>query len=189
MTTTLRDAISALPVADEDRTGYQRSMFRHWVDEDTNGCSTRQEVLLAEAIEPPTVSGRCVISGGLWHSYYDNMDVDNARGLDIDHVVPLAEAWDSGASTWSPQERQSYANDLGDARALAAVTARENRSKADQDPNTWLPTDEGAHCRYLEEWTVVKSRWNLTVDPAETAALAGLANGCQDTRITYTRAR
>lgn len=83
------------------------------MDADSDGCTTRAEVLLAEAIEPLAVSGRCTISGGIWHSYYDDTDVQGARSLDIDHMVPLAEAWDSGASTWSAQERQDYANDLG----------------------------------------------------------------------------
>ncbi|WP_438453016.1 hypothetical protein [Streptomyces asiaticus] len=108
VTTTLREAIDALPVAAEDRTGYERTAFKHWVDADTDGCNTRQEVLIAEAIEPPTVTGRCTISGRIWHSYYDDTDVAGSRSLDIDHMVPLAEAWDSGASTWSAQERQDY---------------------------------------------------------------------------------
>ncbi|MGP3941924.1 HNH endonuclease family protein [Streptomyces sp. 6N106] len=189
VTTTLREAIDALPMAAEDRTGYERTAFKHWVDADADGCNTRAEVLLAEAIEPPTVSGRCTISGGIWHSYYDNVDVQGARSLDIDHMVPLAEAWDSGASTWSAQERQDYANDVGDMRSLAAVSARENRSKADQDPNQWLPSDPGALCQYIEEWTVVKSRWGLSADPGEVTALTDLAAGCRDTRITYTPAR
>ncbi|MFE5122959.1 HNH endonuclease family protein [Streptomyces sp. NPDC056669] len=189
VTTTLREAIDALPVAVEDRTGYQRTAFKHWVDADADGCNTRQEVLIAEVIEPPAVSGRCTVSGGIWHSYYDNVDVQGARGLDIDHMVPLAEAWDSGASDWSAQERQDYANDLGDTRSLVAVNARENRSKADQDPNQWLPSDPGARCRYIEEWTVVKSRWGLSADPGEVTALTDLVAGCHDTRITYTPAR
>ncbi|WP_308295211.1 HNH endonuclease family protein [Streptomyces sp. PSAA01] len=159
------------------------------MDEDADGCNTRQEVLLAEAVESPTVNGRCTITGGVWHSYYDDTDVPNARGLDIDHLVPLAEAWDSGASGWSALERQRYANDLGNARALVAVSARENRSKADQDPREWRPTDPGALCRYIEEWTVVKSRWGLSADPGEAAALTTLADGCHDARITYTPAR
>ncbi len=188
VTTTLREAIDALPVAAEDRTGYERTTFKHWVDADADGCNTRQEVLIAEAIEPPTVSGRCTISGGIWHSYYDDTDVQGARGLDIDHMVPLAEAWDSGASTWSAQERQDYANDLGDTRSLVAVRARENRSKADQDPDQWLPSDPGALCRYIEEWTVVKSRWGLSADPGEVTTLSDLAAGCHGSRITYTPA-
>ncbi|MEU8826511.1 HNH endonuclease family protein [Streptomyces sp. NPDC048636] len=102
---------------------------------------------------------------------------------------PLAGSWDSGASAWSPAERQAYANDLGDQRTLAAVTARENRSKADQDPAEWLPSDAGAVCRYVTEWTAVKARWGLSADRAEVDALEQLADGCPDTEITVVLAR
>lgn len=189
VTTMLREAIHLLPVAAEDRTGYERSKFKHWVDEDHDNCNPRQEVLIAEAVEPPAVSGRCALSGGVWHSYYDDADVVDPRGLDIDHMVPLAEAWDSGASGWLAEQRQDYANDLGDAWALVAVSARENRSKAIQDSAQWLPSDPGARCRYIEEWVVVKSRWGLSADPDEVTTLTDLADGCGDARITYTPAR
>ncbi|MER7794919.1 HNH endonuclease family protein [Streptomyces sp. NPDC097640] len=187
--TTLRQAIADLPVADENRDGYERSKFRHWIDEDGDQCNTRAEVLIAEAVEPPTVGPRCTITGGKWHSYYDNKDQTEARALDIDHMVPLAEAWDSGASAWSAGERQAYANDLDDERSLVAVTARENRQKADQDPSTWLPSDGAAHCRYGTEWTVVKTRWGLSVDARESETLAELAAGCPDEELTVVLAR
>ncbi|MEU1663537.1 hypothetical protein ABZ547_07975 [Streptomyces sparsogenes] len=85
--TTLRQAIAGLPVADEDRTGYERTKFKHWVDADRDGCNTRAEVLIEEALEPPRVDAGCVLTGGAWHSYYDDGDQTNARALDIDHVV------------------------------------------------------------------------------------------------------
>ncbi|MES4909192.1 MULTISPECIES: DUF1524 domain-containing protein [unclassified Streptomyces] len=146
VTTTLTQAITDLPVADESRDGYDRSKFKHWVDADHDGCSTRSEVLLAEAVEPPTVSAGCRLSGGRWLSWYDGKPVDGPSGLDIDHKVPLAEAWDSGAGAWTAQERQDYANDLDDPRALDAVTAQQNRQKADKDVSEWLPADAGVHC-------------------------------------------
>ncbi|MCP9211516.1 HNH endonuclease family protein [Streptomyces sp. NEAU-Y11] len=189
VTTTLTQAIADLPVAAEDRTGYTRDAFRHWIDEDRDTCNTRAEVLISEAIVPPTVSPRCSISGGVWHSYYDDVDQTSARALDIDHLIPLAEGWDSGASTWSAAERQAYANDLDDPRSLVAVTARENRQKADQDPSEWLPSDAGAVCRYVTEWTAVKTRWGLSTDPAEVDALEQLADGCPDSEITVVLAR
>lgn len=189
VTTTLRQAVADLPVADESRTGYERTKFKHWVDADRDGCNTRMEVLIAEAVVPPTVDSGCAISGGVWHSYYDDADQTVARSLDIDHMVPLAEAWDSGASTWTAAERQDYANDLGDDRSLVAVTARENRQKADQDPATWLPSDAGAVCRYVGEWVAVKTRWGLTVDAGEAAALEQLADGCPDEDLTVVLAR
>lgn len=181
----LRAAVASLPIADEDRTGYDRALFRHWVDADRDGCTTRAEVLLEEAIEPPTVTGRCTLTGGVWHSWYDNTDVAGPRGLDIDHLVPLAEAWDSGASSWTAARREHYANDLDDPRDLVAVTARSNRQKADQDPTTWLPSDEGVVCRYVADWTTDKLRWSLTVDPAEQQTLTRIAADCPNDPVSY----
>lgn len=102
----VRDALAQLPVRVEDRTGYARSKFRHWIDADKDGCNTRAEVLKAEAVIAPTQGASCVLSGGEWYSPYDDRYIDGPRGLDIDHLVPLAEAWDSGASAWTAKERQ-----------------------------------------------------------------------------------
>ncbi|MFG3552483.1 HNH endonuclease family protein [Streptomyces sp. NPDC047725] len=183
----LSEAIAALPVADESREGYTRDAFRHWStgDDPDDGCSTRSEVLIDEAVEPPAVGSRCRLSGGSWWSYYDQVWVTSASGLDIDHMVPLAEAWDSGASAWSAQRREVYANDQGAATSLVAVTARSNRSKADQDPAQWLPPAAGVHCRYAAEWVGTKLRWALSADQAEMAALAEVAAGCPEQTVTY----
>jgi hypothetical protein len=186
-TLSLAQAIAAVPVADESREGYTRDAFRHWNSGDdlTDGCNTRAEVVLDEAIEPPTVGSRCALSGGLWFSYYDQVWVTSASGLDIDHMVPLAESWDSGASAWSAQRREAYANDQGAATSLVAVTARSNRSKADQDPAQWLPPAAGVRCRYVAEWVGTKLRWALSADETEVAALAEVAAGCPEQTVTY----
>ncbi|MEV0675828.1 HNH endonuclease family protein [Actinosynnema sp. NPDC050436] len=176
----LREAVARLVVADEQRDGYDRDLFKHWVDADHDGCHTRAEVLLVESVEAPETVGRCTLVGGRWHSYYDDVEVDNARGLDIDHMVPLAEAWDSGAFGWTTQRRQDYANDLDEPAALVAVTARSNRSKADQDPSTWLPPHDPAVCRYITDWVTVKIRWALAVDPVEHEVLDAEAARCPD---------
>ncbi|MFB7655007.1 MULTISPECIES: HNH endonuclease family protein [unclassified Streptomyces] len=186
-TLSLTDAIAALPVADESRAGYDRDAFRHWNSgaNPSDGCNTRAEVLIAEAVEPPTVGAKCRLTGGRWWSYYDQMWVTSASGLDIDHMGPLAEAWDSGASTWSAQRREAYANDLGADASLVAVTARSNRSKSDQDPAQWLPPATEAHCRYVAEWVGTKLRWSLSADEAEAAALREVAVGCPGQTVTY----
>ncbi|MCG8969110.1 HNH endonuclease family protein [Streptomyces sp. CL12-4] len=186
-TLSLSEAIAAMPVADESREGYTRDAFRHWNtgDDPTDGCNTRNEVLIDEAVEPPTVGSRCSLSGGLWFSYYDQVWVTSASGLDIDHMVPLAEAWDSGASAWTAARREAYANDQGAATSLVAVTARSNRSKADQDPAQWLPPAAEAHCRYIAEWVGTKLRWSLAADDTEVAALAEVAAACPDQNVTY----
>lgn len=78
--------------------------------------------------------------------------------------VPLAEAWDSGASAWSTKEREAYADYLTDARDLIAVSARSNRSEADQDPSTWLPPAASYRCTYVTDWIADKTRWSVSID-------------------------
>ncbi|MEW1906219.1 HNH endonuclease family protein [Streptomyces sp. NPDC086147] len=187
----LEDAVGRLPLADEDRTGYTRTSFRHWNTglDPADGCNTRNEVLLAEAVQEPAVAAGCKLTGGTWVSYYDNVEVLEAGKLDIDHMVPLAEAWDSGASTWDAKRREAYANDQGATASLVAVTARTNRSKADQDPATWMPPLPDAHCRYIGEWTATKLRWGLTVDQTEAEALKVYAEACETTIVHYNPAR
>jgi hypothetical protein len=102
--------------------------------------------------------------------------------LDIDHLIPLAEAWRSGAWKWSPAQREAFANDLTDQRALVAVTAGLNRQKGDQDPSTWLPPEN--KCVYVSNWIAIKVRYSLTVDPAEANALTSLVSQCNITSIT-----
>ncbi|MFE4540692.1 HNH endonuclease family protein [Streptomyces scopuliridis] len=181
----LADAIAKLPVAAEVRDGYKRDSFKHWVDEDGDTCNTRMEVLKAEAVVAPEQGPRCTLTGGEWLSYYDEQTVTDPKGLDIDHMVPLAEAWDSGASQWDAERREAYANDLGAERSLVAVTAKTNRSKADRDPQDWMPPAESARCTYLVDWTATKLRWTLSADEAEVAALQELAAGCPDSTVKF----
>ncbi|WBB77578.1 HNH endonuclease family protein [Micromonospora sp. WMMD882] len=182
----LRTLVANLPVATEIRTGYSRDLFPHWTDADGDGCNTRYEVLIAEATTRPSVGSGCVLSGGRWYSYYDAAYWTNPADLDIDHMVALAEAWDSGARSWTTSRRQSFANDLGDARSLVAVTDNVNQAKGDQDPTTWMPTND--RCRYVAEWAAVKTRWRLTVDTAEKNALTSYAGSCSNITVTVTHA-
>ncbi|MEV0604667.1 HNH endonuclease family protein [Streptomyces sp. NPDC050315] len=186
---TLAAGVEALPLAAERRDGYQRTSFKHWVDEDHDGCSTRSEVLIAESRVPAETGSSCKILSGEWFSYYDQQTVTNPRGLDIDHMVPLAEAWDSGASQWTAERRRVYANDLGAQRSLVAVTAKTNRSKADQDPAQWMPPSADARCTYVADWVSTKLRWELTVDRDEVRTLRELAAGCGQQRVEYEQAQ
>jgi len=179
----LTTAIANLPVATEVRTGYDRSLFPHWIDADGDGCSTRYEVLDVESETSVTCSN---LTGGRWFSYYDRVSWTDPGRIDIDHMVPLAEAWDSGARNWTTAQRRSYANDLGDHRTLVGVTDTVNQAKGDQDPTTWMPTHD--KCRYLREWVAVKLRWRLKVDSAEKSKLQSVAANCTNSTITVTRA-
>lgn len=99
--------------------------------------------------------------------------------------MPLAEAWDSGASAWTPERREAYANDLDADSSLVAVTARTNRARGDGDPSEWLPPLADARCTYAADWVATKLRWHLTADPAEHAVLTELAAGCGQQHVTY----
>lgn len=187
----LPDALGQFTVEAEVRDGYTPGAFPHWnagLDPD-DGCDTRGEVLLAEAVEAPAVGAGCAIRGGAWVSYYDGQKVGDAAALEVDFLVPPAEAWDSGARNWSAARREAYANDQGAEASLVAVTARARRAKADQDPADWLPTAQGQYCRYLSEWIATKLRWGLSVDEVELETLKTFADGpCEETVIVYTPA-
>lgn len=165
-----------LTVAEDKTTGYNRSAFKHWIDADKDGCNTRAEVLIAEAIVKPKIGPKCKLTGGRWFSTYDGKTITNASQLDVDHLVPLAEAWRSGAWKWTAAQRQAFANDLDNSEALIAVTSSSNRSKGDKDPALWMPAKE--QCTYAEKWVAVKSRYFLTFDEKEASKLVTFLNAC-----------
>ncbi|MEV1085761.1 HNH endonuclease family protein [Streptomyces sp. NPDC050211] len=170
----------------EPRTGYRRAEFKHWNKglNATDGCDTRREVILAEAKLAPEVGPKCALTGGRWWSEYDQVWITEAAALDVDHMVPLAEAWDSGADTWTATRREAYANDQGTPNSLIAVSGTSNRSKADKDPADWRPVP-AYRCTYAAEWVAAKLRWRLTADVAERDALNRLAETCPTTTVTY----
>lgn len=156
-------------------TTYDRDYFgAGWETE--NGCSTRQWVLIKEA-RRGSDSG-CRVRHGFWISSYDGRRTRDPSNFDIDHLVPLGEAWVSGASRWSAGTRQRYANDLGYSGTLRAVSATSNRSKGDADPASWMPPRAIHRCKYIGTWIAVKYRWHLTIDPAERAVLARYVKQC-----------
>jgi hypothetical protein len=181
----LDQLLALLPVADEHRAGYLRALFPHWIDADGNGCNTRQEVLIDEAIAAPAVGIGCSLSGGTWRSLYDGQVITDPSALDIDHVVALAEAWDSGAFAWSTGRRELFANDLDVSWALIAVSSASNRSKSDNDPADWVPPDPTDLCPFVSAWIAIKARWALSVDPREETALAGLILDCPGARMPF----
>lgn len=176
--TLVADLLAELPVRAEQRSGYDRDLFAGWIDADGDGCDTREEVLIAESRISATTGSGCRVITGQWYSYFDAVWVTNSSELDIDHLVPLAEAWDSGAHSWDSASRRQFSNDLDDSRALIAVTASSNRSKSDRDPADWLPPDRSYHCAYVADWVVIKHRWQLSVDTAERAAIHRVIGGC-----------
>ena len=174
----LEALVLRLRVEPEVQSGYDRDLFRHWVDSDGDGCDARREVLIAESTTPVSVGSGCSLSGGTWSSAFDGVTTTDASSFDIDHFVPLKEAWDSGAHGWDSGTRQRFANDLEFTGSLIAVSASSNRSKGASDPAEWLPPNRSYRCVYLVTWVEVKLRWNLSADPGEIAAIRSAGSGC-----------
>lgn len=176
--TGLAALLAQLEIEDEFESGYDRDLFRHWIDVDRDGCDARREVLILEAVVSPAVGDRCSLTGGSWYSAFDGVTITNASSVDMDHMVPLKEAWDSGAHAWSEDRRRTFANDIDLPEALIGVSRSSNRSKGADDPAEWLPPLASYHCQYVRDWMVVKITWELSVDAREFNSLRSVAAGC-----------
>lgn len=170
-----RAQLAGLKVAPADgMKGYSRSKFSHW-SEQGDKCNTRELVLHRDG-KDVVQDDECRAVSGTWTSLYDGVTVSDAAKMDIDHMVPLAEAWRSGASTWDADKRKAFANDRGSPQLLA-VTASSNRSKGDQSPDLWQP-DKAFWCDYGRAWTTVKSGYGLSVTKPEKATLTEMLGTC-----------
>ncbi|UUV30733.1 amidase domain-containing protein [Amycolatopsis roodepoortensis] len=156
--------------------GYDRSQFPHW--NVVNGCNTRQTVLRRDGRAVRLGTG-CQPASGIWFSEYDGLSHTSPDDVEIDHVVPLAEAWRSGANAWTRERRSDFANDLAGPQ-LRAVTGTINNSKRDKDPVAWVPPRAGAHCGYAKHWIHTKFRWGLSVQIEEKDALRTMLGRCPD---------
>ncbi|WP_031080393.1 HNH endonuclease family protein [Streptomyces sp. NRRL S-118] len=173
---TARSWLSQLTVkAEGSSSGYSRDLFPHWSTQ-SGSCNTREVVLKRDGVNVVQDSG-CAAVSGTWYSEYDGATWRAASDLDIDHVVALAEAWRSGASSWTTSQRQAFANDLTRPQ-LIAVTDDVNQAKSDLDPAEWLPPRTAYRCTYARMWVHVKYHWKLSVDSAEKSALQSVLNGC-----------
>lgn len=171
-----RSQLASLTVApDGSQTGYDRDKFPHWSDQG-DSCNTREVVLERDGTNVQTGSN-CAPTSGSWFSPYDGATWSDPADVDIDHVVPLAEAWRSGASGWTTAQRAAFANDLDDPQ-LIAVTDNVNQSKGDQEPEAWKPPLTSYWCTYARMWIGVKYSWDLTVESAEVSALNEMLNRC-----------
>lgn len=167
--------LGQLTVASGDRVPkYDRDSFPHWHSVGKN-CDVRDSVLQRDGTDIK-LSG-CNVVGGRWTSRYDGRTLTNPSDVDIDHVVPLSNAWRSGAAEWDDTKRGEFANDLTRPQ-LVAVSASSNRAKGDKGPNEWKPPSRDYWCEYAEDWITVKHYWRLSVTPAEKDALTEMLSSC-----------
>lgn len=184
----LRTAVASLSVAAESNSGYDRAtQFGSWKDTNGDCQNTRAEVLIAESKLAPTFTStkRCTVATGKWLTPWDLLTHTSASTMQIDHMVPLHEAWGSGARSWTQARRVAFANDLGDTRSLNAQTSALNMAKREYGPEQWMPAN--GQCKYISDWTAVKIRWGLKTDSVEKAALVKKAAACTNTTLTVTR--
>jgi hypothetical protein len=173
---TAQTRLNALTVAAEGSTAdYDRDLFPLWITI-SGTCNTRETVLKRDGTSVVT-SAACAATSGSWFSPYDGATWTAASDLDIDHIVPLAEAWRSGADAWTTAQRQAFANDLTRPQ-LIAVTDNVNQSKSDQDPSTWQPSVTSYRCTYAKMWVTVKAYYSLTLQSTEKTALQTMINTC-----------
>jgi hypothetical protein len=173
---TAQAELNALTTASEgSMSGYSRDLFPHWITI-SGACNTRETVLRRDGTDV-VVDSSCAAVSGSWFSPYDGATWTAASDIDIDHIVPLAEAWRSGASSWTTNRRQGFANDLGGPQ-LIAVTDNVNQAKGDQDPSTWQPPRTSYRCTYSKMWIRTKHRWGLRLQSSERSALQVMLDTC-----------
>ncbi|MFX4295367.1 HNH endonuclease family protein [Streptomyces bohaiensis] len=169
-----RTMLGELTVAEEgSMAGYSRDEFPHW--QSTDGCTARQHVLIRDGVGVET-DDNCQPQAGEWYSEFDGETLTAAADVDIDHIVPLAAAWRSGADSWDRERRREFGNDLENPQ-LIAVSQPSNRSKGDQTPADWRPM-ESYWCDYALAWTATKHTYELTVTDEEHEALTEMLDTC-----------
>lgn len=196
MPTSSADAAGALATLDSlevkgraPKTGYSRDAFGDpWTDDVTvefgrNGCDTRNDILrrdLADVVTKPGSNG-CAVLTGILNDPYTGTTVEFHRGpgssaeVQIDHVVALSDAWQTGAQDWDDATRRNFANDPLELQSTAGWV---NQQKGDGDAATWLPPNRSYRCAYVTRIVDIKAAYRLWVTPAERDAIAGVLAGC-----------
>lgn len=176
-------ALNKLPVKGRAaKTGYSREQFPHWKDPDKNGCDSRNDILKRDLTKVTfkADTNKCkVITGSLLDPYSNKIIIfdlsKSASTIDIDHVVALSNAWQTGAFQLTLIQRTNFANDPLN---LLAVDYKLNRQKGDGDAATWLPPYNSYRCTYVARQVSVKTKYKLWVTSPEKSKISELLKGC-----------
>ena len=177
-TTTL--LITVAPIQ-ADIPKYERKDWRHCEDHDGDCQDARQEALIAESLVDVTfeTDRQCRVESGRWYGAFTGAYFEDPGNVDVDHMVPLKNAHNSGGWAWSPAMKEEYANNLGDDDHLIAVQDRANQSKGARGPDEWMPPDKTYWCEYAQDWTEIKARWDLTMTDPEAEAVVEMLQRCE----------
>ena len=171
-------------VAAETDQPYDRDYFGYPADLNSSGCDTRDEVLITDSQVPVTTgTSQCDVTAGQWYSPYDGVLTDDPGHIQIDHVVALSEAWDSGAR-WDQGAAIEFANAVSDDDNLQVASRASNLRKSDSDPAEWLPDNSDAVCWYVTTWSQIKIGWDLAMDESEYATVTSILASCTASEST-----
>lgn len=180
-----RQQLAGLKVAPAgSMSGYSREKFPHWASDGTvygwrepdGSCDVRDDALIRDGAPPGVrINSDCTITAGKWQDPYTGKTLADSSDVDIDHVVPLANAWRGGASSWSTSDREKYANSP---QVLLSVEDSANQEKGDKGPEAWKPPNRSYYCEYARRWVWIKSDWHLTITSAEKSALRRMLGTC-----------
>lgn len=175
----------SLSIAEEYQGEYERTDFyganasRSWADQDADCQDTRAEVLIVSSLIPIVYGGSsCWVEAGLWHDKFTDKLLEKPSDVEIDHIVPLKEAHQSGAYRWDQKRRFEFANDYDKAKNLTPLWYSTNHSKGALEPHQWLPPNEESRCEYVNRWVFVKWYWELSVDTKECRFTRQLLQQC-----------
>lgn len=172
-----RAVLEPLVVDDRPRPDrpYRREEWPHWDDIDGNGCDGREDALLTATREPAELGPGCKVLSGEWVSPYDGVLTIDPSTIQIDHLVPLENAFTSGGWRWEVSRRRLFANDQ---QELVATSGTSNQSKGSKTPDEWRPPERSVWCAYAVAWVRVKVTYDLTVTTPERDALGQMLDTC-----------
>ncbi len=176
---------SELEIPNYDR----KAQFGRWVNDpnDDTCLNTRAKILVRDSSKEVIFkeSSKCVVDGGRWEDPYTGHSLELASDIQIDHLVPLKNAYVSGAYKWSFRARCLYANYLGYNFHLLSVSGKENLKKSDKAPDKYMPPSSSYTCTYVRNWLTVKLLWGLSMTVSEANSIRQIVtqNGCPNAQF------
>jgi hypothetical protein len=168
-------------MAPAKNTRYSRKSWIHWSDKDENCLDTRHEILKSRTLVPVVMNKKgCKVQAGKWEDFYYPEVHTLAKKVDIDHLVPLKNAHDSGGQHWTSAQKEAFANDPDN---LVITLRSYNRIKGAKGPHEWLPVHKPYACRFIKKWVEIKQKYALSLSSQEAASIERLRPECATLKV------